>query len=356
MPPPLPDSDARRILVYRTGHLGDTVCAIPAFRLIRQAFPDANLTLLCDQPDGQKVPAVSVVRRLHIFNEVRTYRSRRGWRTYLDLGWQIRRSRSDLAILLSQSRETPLELGNKKRFFQKCGVGNVRMFCQLANPCSFHPTESVRLIEMLAGMGIVGVKPAYAIPVDAADRATVCEKLQAMGVDPARPFLVFSGGGKTPAQQWPLERYAQVLAGLAQEFSLPVVALGTASERDQYRVGLLPGYPALKIPGSAFSLGELFEVCRLAALYLGNDTGTMHVAAAVGCQVAAVISARNPPGAWDPDLPASARLVFRHRTFCENCFLNACEVEGFRCLLSITAEDVLAELLPFIRNIFPPPA
>ena len=356
MPPPAPNTSVQRILVYRTGHLGDTVCAIPAFRLIRQAFPDASLTLLCDQPDGHKVPAISVVRRLNIFNEVRTYRSRRGWRTYLDLGWQIHRSRSDLAILLSQSRETPLELENKKRFFQKCGVRDVRMVCQLANPCSFHPTEAIRLIELLAGMGIVGDKPAYAIPVEAADRAKVCEKLQAIGVDPARPFAVFSGGGKTIAQQWPLERYAQVLARLAQEFSLPVLALGTVAETERYRAGVLPGYPALRMVESPFSIGELFEVCRLAALYLGNDTGTMHVAAAVDCPAEAVISARNPPGAWDPDLPASARLVFRHRTFCENCFLNACEVEGFRCMLSITVEDVVAELLPFVRKILSPPA
>ena len=117
-----------------------------------------------------------------------------------------------------------------------------------------------------------------------------------------------------------------------------------------------PRLPRLENGESPFSIGELFEVCRLAALYLGNDTGTMHVAAAVDCPAAAVISARNPPGAWDPDLPASARLVFRHRTFCENCFLNACEVEGFRCMLSITVEDVVAELLPFVRKILSPPA
>ncbi|MEI8198141.1 MAG: hypothetical protein WCI73_19785, partial [Phycisphaerae bacterium] len=91
-----------------------------------------------------------------------------------------------------------------------------------------------------------------AIPVEAADRAKVCEKLQAIGVDPARPFAVFSGGGKTIAQQWPLERYAQVLARLAQEFSLPVLALGTVAETERYRAGVLPGYPALRMVNLLF--------------------------------------------------------------------------------------------------------
>ncbi len=338
-----------RVLVYRTGHLGDTVCAIPAFRLIRQTFPDATFTLLCDAPASRQVLALEVIHRLNIFDRIRTYSSRRSLTTPFQLAFQVWRSRPQTLIVLSQCRESPQEVQRKKKFFRNCGVRDVRATQILNPPQEWQPNEPARLIQLLAKMGIGGEKPDYSIHSDPTRLESVRQKLAASGMDATKPFLIFCGGGKSPAQRWPQERYATVLKKISEELSLPILGLGTNEETASYREKILPRFPKLILPVTPFSIPELFELHRLATAYLGNDTGPMHVAAAMNCPVAAIISARNPPGMWDPDV--ATRLLFRHRTFCENCFLNDCVRENHRCLTAITETEVLAELLPFLEEL-----
>lgn len=338
----------RRILVYRTGHLGDTVCAIPAFRLIRNFFADAELTLLCDRPRGAKVAVADVIRSLGIFENIVTYTSNHGLLTFLELVRSVRQARPDMVILLPQVRESTGNVQRKKRFFQRCGVTDVRghLFPVLRHV--LQPNEADRLVQMLHSVGVRGTKPAYDIPLEAASRESVTAKLQAVGVEARLPFLVFCGGGKALTQRWDLTRYAGVLKTVADRFHLPVVGIGSEAECARYRAEIKPRFPDLRLPGP-LPLPELFELLRGATAYLGNDTGPMHLAAAVGCPVAAVISARNAPGGWDPDV--EPHLAIRHRTDCEDCFLTECFIEKHRCLTGITEGMVLSELLPFLEKL-----
>jgi len=202
---------------------------------------------------------------------------------------------------------------------------------------------------MLNHIGVRGTKPAYGIPRDEASRASLEEKLRAAGVKSAAPLVVFCGGGKAATQCWPLERYAAVLARLASETGWEVLGLGTAEENESYRARMLPKFPALRLKRTPLTVPEMFEVFRIARLYIGNDTGPMHVSAAVGCPVAVVMSARNPPGVWDPDV--EPRLMIRHRTACEGCFLNECLVEHHRCMDDITVEQVIDQLILFVESL-----
>ncbi len=339
----------KKITVFRTGHLGDTVCAIPAFWLIRESFPDATLTLLCDAPSSHLVSALEVIEHLNVFDRIHSYRSRRGGWTALQLAARIFFSRPDMVIVLPQNRETPEELRRKLNFFRNCGVRDVRGKQMIFPAHDWNSNEPERLVQLLNGMGIPGKKPQREIPVNEQCRSSIKANLLASGVDHSKPFLVFCGGGKAATQRWPMERYAEALSSLAKKFDLTVVALGSRDDVARYRSELIPRFPEVKLLAQELAVPELFELLRLAVAYLGNDTGPMHVAASVGCPVAAIISARNPPGIWDPDvLP---HLVVRHRTVCENCFLNECVAERHRCMSEITVDDALSQIAPFLETV-----
>lgn len=339
------ETSKRTVLVYRTGHLGDTICAVPAFRLIRARFPEARLILLCDRPAGGKVFAEQVVEAFGIFDVVETYRSGRGMMTLWQMTGCVRKHHPELAVILPQARESARNLERKKRFFRGCGVADVRGVNFPTLPNEWQPNEPARLLQVLRAVGIRGGMPAYALPVNAAARQSVREKLARLGIPPNTPFLAFCGGGKEATQQWDLARYGRVLRRVADEFQIPVLGLGNETDAARYRTEVLPLFPDLRQPGP-LPLPELFEAFRDAVMYLGNDTGPMHAAAAVGCPVAAVLSARNAPGVWDPDV--EPRLIFRHRTECEDCFLRKCGREKHRCMTAITEDLVLAGLLPFL--------
>ncbi len=336
-------------MVFRTGHLGDTVCAIPAFRLIRQSFPRSHLTLLCDESPSRFVAATEVIRELGIFDRVRRYRSQRGWRSMVGIALRVWQARPELLIILPQARETPDDLRSKIAFLRRCGVKDVRGRQELRPPNDWQPNEPARLLGLLGRMGVGGGSPGYGILPNASVKAAVKAKLSASNLDPGRPIVLFCGGGKSPSQRWPLDRYGAVLASVEQRFKVSILAVGANLEFENYRKEILPVFPNLKFLAAPVTIFELFALCQLAGLYLGNDTGPMHVAAAAGCPVAAIVSARNPPGAWDPDVKPA--LVIRHRTFCEDCFLQECIAEKHRCMNSISPERVLRELLPFVENL-----
>lgn len=338
------------MLVFRTGHLGDTVCAIPAFRLVRSYFGNTELTLLCDQPRYEvEVPVAEIIQGLRLFDRIITYTSGQGLFTAWQLARAVRAVRPGLVVMLPQVRETVRSIHRKKRLFLCCGVPDTRGFQPRGPHHASHLNEANRLVQMLNSVGICGTKPAYDIPTDTASRKSVDEKLRAAGVNPARRLIVFCGGGKAATQCWPLDRYAAVLARLAAETDWEILGLGSSQEVENYRTRVLPRFAALRISPMPFTVPEIFELCRRAAVYFGNDTGPMHVSASVGCPVAVVMSARNAPGMWDPDV--EPRLVVRRRTECEDCFLTECIVEQHRCMAEITVEQVAAEVIPFIKSL-----
>ena len=338
-----------RVVVFRTGHLGDTVCAIPAFRLLRAHFKEAVLCLLCDEPVPGKVAARDVIGRLRIFDRIVSYRSSAGWRTFRDLFLLIRRLRPDVLIQLPQLHRTQARLRKQARFFRLAGARRLYGFHPPVCADEWHPNEPLRLVQLLNAEGITGESPDYAIPFDNQAFASVRRKMRKLGLDPAGPYLVFCGGGKAPTQRWPLDRHGAVLERLAHETGVAVVGVGAPADVEEYGREITAKVSGRGLVSFAPALGELSELLRFATAYIGNDTGPMHLAAAVGCPVIAIMSARNKPGQWDPDV--KPRLLIRQRTECEGCWLEHCPEENHRCMTAITVNSVLERAVPFVRSL-----
>jgi ADP-heptose:LPS heptosyltransferase len=83
---------------------------------------------------------------------------------------------------------------------------------------------------------------------------------------------------------------------------------------------------------------ELADLLRHCIFYLGNDTGPMHVAVAVGTRCVGVFSAHNPLGTWHPY--GDNHIVLRRNIACQNCYLSTCVGKGLRCLTEIGVEEV----------------
>jgi ADP-heptose:LPS heptosyltransferase len=141
-----------------------------------------------------------------------------------------------------------------------------------------------------------------------------------------------------PAKRWPEERFAEVVAKLIEDFDIWPVVLGAEEDREMGERLLRTwgrGYNA----AGALSLRGAAAVLSHCAMFLGNDTGTMHLAAAVGVPCVAVFSARTYPGAWNPyNVPSR---VFRSQIECEGCLLVECVERQNECLKRIAVEPVI---------------
>ena len=338
-----------RVVIFRTGQMGDTVCAVPAFRLLRSHFREASLTLLCDAAAPGHVAASEIIGRLDIFDGIVSYRAMRGWHTWLEVFRIMRRLQPDILVQLPQANKPAKTMKMQRLFFRLSGVRRLYGFRPHACAAEWRPNEPLRLVRVLNDEGFAGEKPEYALPVDENAASSVREKMRTLGIEDAAPYVVFCGGGKTPAQRWPLDRYAVALKRLSRVTGLPVVAVGSPADARAYESEIIPRFPDIRIIGAALTMAELAALLADATCYVGNDTGPMHLAAAMGCPVVAVISARNRPGQWDPDV--RRRVLIRHRTECEGCRLTACGEKGHRCMEAISADDVVARMVPFVKSL-----
>jgi ADP-heptose:LPS heptosyltransferase len=195
----------------------------------------------------------------------------------------------------------------------------------------------LRLIEPEAGLRRRDAER-ISVPADASRRGA--DALRDAGLADRR-LIAFAPGSKMPAKLWPEERYAAVGQELLKRWpDVGIVVLGSAEERPiGDRLCAVWGGASVNLMGR-LRVWEAAGVLERCALYVGNDTGTMHLAAAVGVDCVAIFSARDNPGRWEPE--GSRHVIFRHDLPCGGCQLIECVLEDRACLKAIEWQAVAA--------------
>lgn len=342
----------RHVLVYRCGTLGDTLVALPAMRAVRGAFPDARLTLMTAN-DGGGVPWTDdVLRDVDLFDAVLTYRRTmlQSARGVLALAARVRRARPDLVVHLGSDRNGALRVWRDRAFFLLAGVrrfvaaatpGKVTALGRLRRDVGPQPFEVQRLLAALTARGIGDGRVRFDLPDRVEDTARADAVLGEAGRD-RRPLVALCPGSKQPSKRWPTERWTAIAGRLVAECGATVVVVGGADEAAIGRTmaRALPAGRVLVAAGRTTVL-ESAALLRRCALYVGNDTGAMHLAAAVGTRCVAVFAAREPARSWHPW--GEGHVVLRRDDVpCAPCYRAECTTAGLVCLTAIGVDEVWA--------------
>jgi asparagine synthase (glutamine-hydrolysing) len=346
----------RRILVFRIGQLGDTIVALPAMWVVRKSFPDAHIALLCDRHTGKShVVASSLLRGSTIFDDYLSYpvsETTELWRKsqMARLLGAIRARRFDTLVYLAPNNRKPEQIARDRNFFRMAGIRN---FIGMRGFESFEPKqpgepmplvlrESELLLHRLAVSGLT-IAAADANRMDLGlgpdDEAPVHEWLSGLPNDGARVWIAVGPASKMPAKRWPLRRFEKLVKDLIAEFDIWPVVFGGEEDKmigDWLLEHWGRGYNA----AGALGLRSGLAAMKRCHLFVGNDTGTMHMAAAVGLRCVAIFSSRERPGLWYPH--GEGHRVFRTTIECEGCGLVECLERGNECINRITTDEVLS--------------
>lgn len=348
--------DTRRILVYRTGQIGDTIIALPAMWAVRNHFPSAHLCLLTGRHrQSNFVLAADVLPKQGLFDDLMTYptdTSGVSLKVFPATLREIRRRRFDTMVYLAPRIRTPRQVQRDLFFFRLAGIKHF-IGHQGFKPIE-RPEGGARLPEveheadhLLGRLSASGI-PAPAVRMRSMDlRLTEPERKQAsdwlrerVGNQPGMKSLIAIGpGSKAPSKVWPEERFVALGSRLIKESGLYPIIFGGPEDRElgerlisQWGVGAnAAGQLGVRQAAAAMS-----NCC----LYVGNDTGTMHMAAAAGVACVAIFSAIDWPGRWYPY--GSGHAVLRQSVPCEGCHLEVCVEQDMKCMREIRVADVLA--------------
>ncbi|MEM8911824.1 MAG: glycosyltransferase family 9 protein [Planctomycetota bacterium] len=342
-----------RILVFRIGQLGDSLIALPALWALKENFPGASMTLLCDvHPGAGFVGAASVYEGTGLFDDIVSYPVEGGfqgaWKT-LGLLRFLRQQRFDALAYLAPSLRTQRQTLRDRWFFKTARIRKLIGFRGMPDygslqerPLPRLPHEADHLLHRLRSDGLDVPEPGRGrcdVNLTASDQAKVDQWVAIQPTQTQRPWLGIGPGSKMSAKLWPTERYAAVVSELIDDFGVWPVVFGGPEDTavgEQLIQGWRRGYNA------AGSLGLRASVAALGRcqVYLGNDTGTMHMAAASGTRCVAIFSSRDFPGKWDPY--GNGHQILRTAIHCEGCMLTSCVEQQNRCLREIRVETVVS--------------
>jgi ADP-heptose:LPS heptosyltransferase len=347
----------QRVLIYRLGSLGDTVVALPALHLVERIFPHADRRMLTNFPVSAKAPAAAEILGNSglVHGYFRYPASTRNPFVLLKLLWTIRRWRPQVLVYMAASRGVAAARRDA-RFFLLCGIAmqlgvpltEDMQQNRLELPDNTREFECERLSRNLALLGDaqLDTPDAWDLHLNAAERERAAEVLESLS---SGPILAISVGTKRQSKDWGRENWQSLLRLLGARYSqYSLVLLGSPDEVEASDFAAQGWREAVGASASVVNLcghltpRESAAVLERARLFLGHDSGPMHLAAAVGTPCVAIFSARKPPRLWFPYGPQH-RVIF-HEVSCMGCALETCIVERKRCLTSITIAEVAAQV------------
>jgi len=327
--------------------LGDTIVALPVLHLVARSYPQADRRMLTNFPVHAKAPASAAV--LGDSGLVDSYiRYSSGTRNPLELlrvVREVRRFKPEVLVYLIGVRGKNSYLRDKLFFRLLCGVKCIvglpgeSELTRVRNPASgLFEAEASRLARAMRELG-------DAEPGDLANwdlRLTPAERQNAavaLGDLADKPLIVCGPGTKMQAKDWGRENWRALLGRLSPLYSeYPLVLIGAREDAE------VADYAASTWAGLKLNLcgrltpRETAAVTERAKVFLGPDSGPMHLAAAAGVPCVIAFSARGLPGVWYP-VGEQHQILYR-QTSCYGCNLETCIVEKRRCLSSISVADM----------------
>jgi ADP-heptose:LPS heptosyltransferase len=341
-------SDPRRICIYRTGFIGDTVCALPAMHAIRTAYPRAHLTLLTSPVDGRFPGAKELLVNSELFDKVQVYLKSEvtGFRSRLAFLRAMRRQRFDMWIDLPQELAGPFShLRNlliARLIAVRWGYGwgfvtAIRLWVQAQSEFLTFPNEVEKLLAIVRKAGIpVGKDIRFPITIGSDERNSIDRLLGNV----AHRLIALAPGAKRSLSLWPVERYVRVGRYLASRGFKVLVLGGTADASVCGAVAEGIAGETINLAGRT-SLKESCEVLKRCSMLICNDSGVQHLASAVRTPCISIFSAHDMPGKWYPY--GTQNVVLRKWVECHTCYLQTCPYDN-RCMKLIDVDEVIAAI------------
>jgi heptosyltransferase-2 len=332
-------AEVHRLLVRAPNWLGDAVMALPALAAVRQAF--AGRTLVLAAPSS--VAPIFEERSAAAPDELIAIDRARELE-------QLKGARADAILLLPNSFGSAWlssRTGARERWGYRA-AGRGWLLTRGVSPPRGPVHQVQYYLALVRGLGldVPAEPPPPRLDPLPATIAKADALLSAAGLAPAHPIVGFApGAAYGHAKRWPPDRVAQVIADLSRR-DIAAVLVGAGADRDTGRAiesTLPPGARVVNLIGRT-TVRQLVGVIARCAAFVSNDSGAMHIAAALGVPLTALFG----PTDERVTAPAGGADVIVREVFCRPCMLRECPIDH-RCMKRIEVDAVLQSITGHLR-------
>lgn len=326
----------RRILLIKPSSLGDIVHAMPTLAALRERFPQAEVTWLVKRQWTSLVEVIEGVDQVCAVEQ--------GLMGWLGQVPDLRAARFDLVVDLQglfRSGAMAWLTGSGRRVgFANAREGSPFFYTQrVAVPTgSMHAVDRYLLVAEALGAARP-TQPRFDFIDRPEDREAVDALLAAAGLATGSPWIAMNVSARWETKRWPPQQFAEAADRLADAQGLPIVFMGGPAERPETRAVMARmRTKAIDLTGQT-PVGLLPGLLRRASLLVTNDSGPMHIAAAVGTPVVALFGPTDPvkTGPY-----GKGHVVLSHAVECRPCFRRDCaRAVPLECLTAVRPEQVV---------------
>ena len=328
--------DYRHILLIKPSSLGDIVHAMPTCAAIRRAYPKARLTWLVKREWAGLVERIDGIDRVWPVES-----TLKGWLSQIS---PLRAERFDLAVdlqgLFRSAAIAWLSAPSLLVGFANGREGSPWFYSRRVPvpQVEMHAVDRYLLVAKAVGAEEAGT-PEFHFRIPQTDYDEVDSLLSRSGVPHGTSWVAMNVSARWPTKRWPAASFAEVADRLQQEGCGAVVMIGGPDERtDVARVSRMMKTPAIDLTG-ATTVGLLPALLSRAALIITNDSGPMHIAAAVGTPVVALFG---PTSAARTGPYGVGHAVLTGKVPCSPCFSRTCHnALPLECLRTVSPQQVL---------------
>jgi lipopolysaccharide heptosyltransferase II len=350
-------ASARRILAVRLDALGDVLMTTPAMKALKESGA-GRLTLLTSSAGAAIAPLLPMVDETIVYDPpwMKATDARPNGATDRAMIQRIAAQSFDAAIIFTVYSQNSLPAA---------------LFCHLADiplrlaharenpyqllthwipepePQQFVRHEVQRQLDLVATLGAVTADTRLRVRVNAQLRRTMNNRLAAAGLNTNRPWLVIHPGASAASRRYPPEHFAVAARLLHEEHGCQLVFTGSSRERPLVEsIISAAGVPAVALAGEC-TLEELTSLLGIAPLLISNNTGPVHLAAAVCTPVVDLYAQTNMQHApWQ----VPHEILF-HDVPCKNCYKSICPEGHHDCLRRVPPQRVVAAALQLLRQV-----
>jgi lipopolysaccharide heptosyltransferase II len=341
---------AERVLAVRLDNAGDVLMTTPALRALAQSRPGRRVTLLTSPAGAEAARLVPEVGEVIVYEApwLKATPPRDSAQPDLEMTERLRRERFDAAVIFTVYSQNPLP---SALLCYLAGIPLRLAHCR-ENPYQLltdwiHETEPEdgvrheveRQLDLVAHVGCTTAdrRLSLAIPAEACVRASAL--LDRSGVDRTRPWAVLHPGATAPSRRYPSEQFAEVARGL-RDAGWQLVLTGKPEEEPDAAEVRRAAEDAVSLVGR-LDFAALAAVISMAPILVSNNTGPVHIAAAVGTPVVDLYALTNPQHTpW-----AVPNRVLFHAVPCAPCYRSVCPEGHHNCLRLVRPADVVAAAL-----------
>jgi lipopolysaccharide heptosyltransferase II len=349
----------KKILAIKLGAVGDLVLASPFFDNLKSNFQEAEIVLLTGRTCYPTIKNNPCIDRFLIADDSAIYGG--GWmarlKEALRLIYLLRKENFDVVFIMHRAWQFSL-----LAFLTGIGI-RVGFDCQRqgalltykVKPVPFRNEREVYL-DFLRVLGVPGIYKRtyyYLSPTEEAFRDQFLKQHGITGEDSV--IAVAPGGGDNvkntmPSRRWPEENFKTLVRKTIEETSFRIILVGGPSDREA--VSTIKDSNPECVDATHLSFGEMASLFRQCSLFIGNDSGPLHIASAVGISTISLYGPTSPQQWASPD-PQNT-VLFKNAE-CSPCYNNGQfpDCDHITCLKSIEVDEVwdtMCQKLPFLQN------